>query len=363
MVRANIPEFKPRHMSAVVEAIQPPVNIFRALLWPNSKTQAFEEIQWDRIIGHRDAAPYTSREGRFRKIDDYTSASSAVSPLTIKLQSDMTLAERVYTRFPGHRIYDPDFRAAVREGLAYRLRRMRDLETNAIELQAAKVTLERKFSVRDPDYANVDVDYTDDWPAVFTVDYSGGADPNRWATNNTDKQCEERFLEASRIGSQWGVMYTDCIMGRNAGYQYRQYMKGQPGLMDYKRVSGGQLEAFNNKYGEDGKLLVGTLHGYRIWEVSKTIGVKTGPGETYTETDLVHPDYIYFVAAGPANKNMIYYGSIPDWRAWQNNQFQTRRFVRSYLPEEAMSPRVIQMVTRPVCVPQMPEQTLRMKVL
>jgi hypothetical protein len=333
------------YLTGVINEIKSPGTFLRNLLFrTNIETLTTEKVELSTISGDREIAPFVRKNGEAIPIKGYGATYATVEAPNIRLKMPMTPSPLFFDRKPSTMIFPSSGEqiSAIEAHVARDSQKLADMISNAEEWFAA-------MAIRGT------VSYEVEDGEVFTITFPKPSGHTLtvsplWSTTSYP---EADFLTAQELISEYGLVPTDAIFGRNASAAFIKNAR-VASLLDNRRVDFGFLE-LQNPFREDGAIYMGTFSGIRCWRYGRALTLN---GESVR---MIRDDYVEFVCATPGAQNVAYYGAIPDWDAFEDGMFQGQRYSKSWV-EKDPSVRVMLAHSRPLFVPRRPGSMVSMKV-
>lgn len=348
---ATINELKWASLTATINEIKSPNQFLKRLLFSRHETKPTENLEIGLLTRGRQIAPFVLKNGEGIMVSGHGETFQTVEPTNIRIKRPFTPSELLYNRRPGTPIFSSGAAmqiSAAQAHIARDMQGMADDITNSEEYLCA-LALQGTITYQVDPQASFQVTFPK--PAGHTITLTtfwDDADP-------TLPEPEMNVLTAKRlIAEEHGLQVTHCILGSEAAESFLKLAKRQ-GLLDQRHVSAGTV-TFNEQFTNDGAIFLGIFCGISFWEYSRQVSVNGNL------TDLVRAKYAEFLAVTPAAEWTLYYGAIPDMKAFQAGRIQAERFSKSW---EVEDPSAIMALahSRPLPVPRRPGAVVSMKVV
>jgi hypothetical protein len=361
---AVINELKYAAMTATIDKIKTPNRFIVDMLYTQHSPQSTEEIHIETWVRGRRMAPFVRVNAESVPVSGTTQSRAVVEAPNIRIRRDLKPHEFMFNRTPGNVIFasQSSQRAAIREHIAKELLPLKQDVDNRMEWMACQ-TLNGTLTY-DPGANNYQGD-------AFTIDYQRPAshDENQsggglWSAPTSSDVLQD-ILDAQRVGSEEGFVYTDMIMNSVTADLFWGCVKADTGPNKFikefmktdSNINTGVL-SLTNQYNDQGVLFHGSLKGVNIWEYNRSV-LDYDDGSSAIK--LIPDNEVYFVSRGPQADFVMYYGAIPDWDALEGRAWVGENFTKSEIKKD---PSTFKAIThsRPLPVPRRPEATYTLTV-
>lgn len=340
-------------LTAAIDERKAPLNFLKNRYFAREEPKETKSIELSFFRRGRKIAPFVKRGSAGLLVDGHEEDFAIVRPPHIRIKRPMTPSELLDKRRPGSVIFPgkAGIEAAMKEHIARDQANMLADLMNTEEYLAA-LALRGGVSYTSEDEESFEVTFPRSASHDFAL--SGG---DLWSAPTTANPIELFQLVSDRTADAVSMNVTDCIMSPQAADAFLKIEKFEK-LLDIRRFNTGTLDFTQQQNVQNGAQYMGTTtHGIQIWRYGKTLNVQ---GET---VQLIRPGYVEFVANGPANEFVTYYGAIEDMKAIGNGRvLVAKRFSKSW-EEEDPSARMLLMESNPLCVPRRPDATVSVDVL
>ncbi|MFG0317081.1 MAG: major capsid protein [Planctomycetota bacterium JB042] len=344
----TIPELTWQSLTATVNEIKSPNQFLRRLLFGQTVNLETETIEVGILTGDREMAPFVKKNGQAIMVEGLGEKFHAIEAPNIRIKRPFTPSSAFFTRRPGTSVFPTgqEQSSAIQQHIARDMARMSDLATNAEEWLVAQAITGT-------------VSYEVDEEEAYTITFPKPSGNTVILTKFWDQsapEIEQDFMTAKKIISEEvGLSPTDCVMSETAATEFLQASEVRS-LLDNRNVAAGAI-SFNEQFRDDGAIFLGFFGGLRCWMYPRTVTMSDG-----STAKMIRDKYVEFLTASPAADNVIYYGAIPDWEAFESGLLATSRFAKSWV-EKDPSVRVALLHTRPLPVPRRPGSMVSMKVI
>jgi len=343
-------------MTTAVNEMKSPNAFLTNLLYPDSRQQPVdtEDIFFDTIDKGREIAPFVRRDAEAAMVGGYTTQATSVKAPNIRIKRPIRPSEVLYNRQPGTVIFQTGNANSVltpgQQHVQRELQVLADLVTNATEWLVAR-SLEGTIA------------YEDASREVFQIVYPRSGSHNItlttfWDDNDpTAPSVQDNVHTVKRLYSEdVGLTPTDCILGSEASSAWRSLALAGKITPDNVNVETGQT-TFTTQFSQAGAIYLGRALGIDWWEYPRTAT------QNDTSVSMIRPKYAEFITrdAVGADRTM-YFGSIPDMRAFEGRSIQAKRFSKSWHVEDPSS--IMSLIhSRPLPVPRRFDAHVSMKVV
>lgn len=343
----TIPQLEWATMTAVVNEIKTPNRLVRDTLFSAEDPQSTESINYDLLTGDRKSAPFVSKNSKGIMVEGYGEKFQAIEPPNIRITRPLTAAQAFFARTPGSPVFigTGDQTSEINKKIARDLRRLVEMRDNAIEWLACQA-LRGSIAYQIDEQASFKITFPRSNSHSITLS-------TFWDQPNSTPS-DDILTAMELVSADADLPVTDAFLGSEASRVFSKHTQ-LLGLLDTRNVLLGSID-LTRQYSEKGALYLGTIRGVRFWGYNRKANVNGA------EEDLIRAKYAEFVSATPAAENVLYYGAIADWDAFNGQAWATPSFSKSWI-EKDPSVYMSLLASRPLPVMRRPDSTVSMKVV
>jgi Phage major capsid protein E len=340
------------YLTGAINEVKPAASFLTNLLFPNERLWPTEVLELSYLSGNRKLAPFVTINGEAKTVPGRSVTFANVMAPNIAIKRPMQAYQAMLRRAPGTNIFTDSgtIQAVYRDAIAEDIQILSDMVTNRKEWMAAQMATYAKidYTAGAPDTEQDKFDVTLPRLAAFGgntgVALTGNA---RWrhgagySTEGTTSDPLVDFDNAKAVMQKEGFIPRMALMGREAARWFRLHSKVRPLIPQYATNIG--TVDYKAQYTEQGAMLVARdFCGIEVWEYSQTYEDDAG-----AEQYFLPPDAVLFISEKGISENVTYYGAIPDHELFQNGQYMTKMFSKSWIQQNPSV--LIQMAqTRPL---------------
>lgn len=340
-------------LTSAIDERKAPLNFLKNRFFPRDEPKETKNLELSFFRRGRKIAPFVKRGSAALQVDGHTEDFAIVRPPHIRIKRPMTPSELLDKRRPGSVIFagKSGIEAAMRAHIAREQQNMLADLFNTEEYLAA-LALRGAVAYTSEDEESFEVTFPRS--ASHDIALSGG---DLWSAPTTANPVELFQQVTDLVSDAVSMNVTTCIMSPQAADAFLKINAFEK-LLDIRRFTTGTLDFTTQQNVQTGAQYMGTTtHGIQLWRYGKTLNVQ---GET---VQLIRPGYVEFVAEGPMNEWVTYYGAIEDMKAiGAGKVLAAKRFSKSW-EEEDPSARMLLMESNPLCVPRRPDASVSVDVL
>lgn len=308
-------------LSRVIDRVKPTRTFLTQLLMSDEEVLETEHAELSTYEGDAETAPFVRKNGASIQVSGDQEKFATVETPNIRISRPIEPNRLLTDRRPGDRIHvvSGDTLSSAERYIGRMQRRLRERIDNSIELLVSQL-LQGQISYQVNDEANFQI--TLPRLAAHNISLVGNA---AWDSGvAADIFMHEDFdMVKEAISEEEGAPTTHALLGTTAATYFIRNLKGSAELNTDAGVVLGGMD-LRRQYEASGAIWLGEYAGVQCWKYPRKLSVNG------VSTDLIRPDYVEFVSAGPQMESIMYWGMIPDMDAYEAREFVGRIYSKTW---------------------------------